>query len=143
MAVIMKKEQQEDFVLNENLSTTKEEKPKGKDADYYTRILVAFTFAASALLILFNVVTGFFPVKSVIQIQSTASLSSSTTSPLVTSSASQEQQAGVVYWTAGGSVYHLRRDCSTLARSTDILSGSVDSAHKAGKANACKKCGGS
>ena len=56
----MKKEQQEDFVLNENLSTAQEEKPKEKDADYYTRILVAFTFAASALLILFNVVTDFF-----------------------------------------------------------------------------------
>lgn len=162
----MEKKKQDDFVLNKELSTA-EEQPKGKDADHYTRILVAFTFAACALLILFNVVSGFFPVKSTIEFQSTPSFSQSTVSfsqitstsqsETLISSYSQSQQTksspsyssteqpivSMVYWTPKGSVYHLRRDCSALSRSTNVLSGTVENAHKAGKANVCKICGGS
>jgi len=47
-----------------------------------------------------------------------------------------------VYWTPGGRVYHARRDCSTLSRSTTVLSGTVSQAMNAGKPALCKVCGG-
>lgn len=47
----------------------------------------------------------------------------------------------IVYWTKGGSVWHISRSCSALKNSTDILSGSEDEALAAGKSRACKKCG--
>lgn len=46
-----------------------------------------------------------------------------------------------VYWTKGGSVWHVSRGCSALKNSTDILSGTEDEALAAGKSRVCKKCG--
>lgn len=48
----------------------------------------------------------------------------------------------IVYWTANSSVWHIRRDCSSLSRSTDIKEGSVDDAIKAGLERVCKRCSG-
>lgn len=44
---------------------------------------------------------------------------------------------GTVYWTPGGSVYHKRTSCPSLARSKTILSGSVA---QSGKSRGCKNC---
>jgi len=47
----------------------------------------------------------------------------------------------VVYWTAGGSVWHITDACSALAKSKSILSGSEAQAAEAGKTRVCKRCG--
>ena len=44
---------------------------------------------------------------------------------------------GTVYWTPGGSVYHKRTSCPSLARSKTIYSGSVA---ESGKSRGCKNC---
>lgn len=46
-----------------------------------------------------------------------------------------------VYWTPGGSVWHVTKACSSLSRSKEIIAGSVASAQAAGKDRACKRCG--
>lgn len=43
-----------------------------------------------------------------------------------------------VYWTEGGKVWHVSRECSALARSKNVCSGSVGDSHKDRK---CKICG--
>ncbi len=43
-----------------------------------------------------------------------------------------------VYWTPGGSVYHIEKSC--LSRSTIIESGTVQDAQNSGKENLCKTC---
>lgn len=53
-----------------------------------------------------------------------------------------EEAAALVYWTAGGSVWHEEKGCSALAKSKNILSGSVDDARHAGKSRGCKRCTG-
>ncbi len=50
-------------------------------------------------------------------------------------------EKGEVYWTEGGEVWHLTENCSSLSRSKNILSGSVDDAIGAGKERACMRCG--
>lgn len=45
--------------------------------------------------------------------------------------------SGTVYWTPGGSVYHKRKSCPSLARSKTIYSGSVA---ESGKSRGCKNC---
>lgn len=45
--------------------------------------------------------------------------------------------SGTVYWTPGGSVYHKRTSCPSLARSNTILSGSIA---QSGKSRGCKNC---
>ena len=62
------------------------------------------------------------------------------TTPPVTS-APTEKQTDTVYWVKNGGVWHLRRDCSSLSRSKEILSGTVDEAIAAGKERVCKRCG--
>lgn len=47
-----------------------------------------------------------------------------------------------VFWTVGGSVWHVTAECSALAKSKSILSGSETEAQQAGKTRACKRCGG-
>ena len=42
-----------------------------------------------------------------------------------------------VYWTPGGSVWHSDPDCSALARSNDVRSGTVA---QSGKSRGCKRC---
>ncbi len=44
----------------------------------------------------------------------------------------------IVYWTPNGTVYHLRRSCSSLSRSRTVLSGTIAASHKP---RACKICG--
>jgi len=46
----------------------------------------------------------------------------------------------IVFWTDGGSVYHTSKDCTTLSKSKNINSGSVDSAAVAGKSRGCSTC---
>lgn len=66
----------------------------------------------------------------VVPINGTTASSSDTTVP-----------GGEVYWVPSGKVWHIRIDCSSLSRSTTILSGSVADAQAAGKERVCKKCG--
>ena len=46
-----------------------------------------------------------------------------------------------VYWTAGGSVWHVSRECSALAKSKSVQSGEEADALAAGKTRVCKRCG--
>lgn len=48
----------------------------------------------------------------------------------------------VVYWVAGGEVWHLRRDCSSIAGAASVQEGSEADARAAGKDRVCKRCGG-
>lgn len=48
----------------------------------------------------------------------------------------------IVYWTPNGSVWHIKENCSSLSKSTDIRSGSTDDAIAAGMERVCKRCGG-
>ncbi len=54
-----------------------------------------------------------------------------------TGSSSGSKKTATVYWTPGGSVYHVSKNCPTLSRSGTILSGSIS---KSGKSRACKVC---
>ena len=47
-----------------------------------------------------------------------------------------------VWWTDGGSVWHMTRECSALAKSKSVRSGSAADAEAVGKTRACKRCGG-
>lgn len=47
----------------------------------------------------------------------------------------------VVYWTVGGSVWHVTDACTALAKSKSILSGTEAAAQQAGKTRVCKRCG--
>ena len=47
-----------------------------------------------------------------------------------------------VYWTASGSVWHVTRECSALAKSKSVQAGAEADAIAAGKTRACKRCGG-
>lgn len=46
-------------------------------------------------------------------------------------------KAGTVYWTSGGSVYHLQEDCGHLKRSKNVQNGSI---LESGKTRACEDC---
>ena len=56
--------------------------------------------------------------------------------------AAQDNVASTVYWVSSGEVWHLNQGCSSLSRSKNILSGTVEAAMAAGKTRVCKKCGG-
>lgn len=49
---------------------------------------------------------------------------------------------GTVYWVKNGKVWHTSKNCSSLSRSKDIISGTTDQALNNGKERACKKCEG-
>lgn len=58
-------------------------------------------------------------------------------------SAEQLKEANVgkvVYWTEGGSVFHLDEDCSHLNRSYELTAGTPEEAEQAGKSRLCKSC---
>ena len=57
---------------------------------------------------------------------------------VVKAKTSAKTGGGKVYWTPGGSVYHLSRNCRTLKRSRVIKSGTI---RQSGKKRACKVCG--
>lgn len=46
----------------------------------------------------------------------------------------------IVYWTAGGSVWHTDRNCGSIANSSAVVSGTINEAAAAGKTRACMKC---
>lgn len=46
-----------------------------------------------------------------------------------------------VFWTDGGSVWHVTENCSALAKSKTVLSGSREEAMADGKTRVCKRCG--
>ena len=46
-----------------------------------------------------------------------------------------------VFWTAGGSVWHVTAECSALAKSKSVSSGTEEQAKQAGKSRVCKRCG--
>ena len=54
--------------------------------------------------------------------------------------AGTDMPEGTVFWTAGGKVYHTDRGCYHLAKSTNVLSGSVADAEQAGKTGLCSAC---
>ena len=71
-------------------------------------------------------------------ITETANISETTAAPETTAAINQEQ---TVYWVKNGEVWHISINCPSLARSKNILSGSLDDAMAAGKERACKRCG--
>lgn len=72
---------------------------------------------------------------------STATPAPNPTAPPATkapAAAADEPQGNTVYWVLNGKVWHTTPNCSTLSRSSDIRSGTID---ESGKSRACKKCG--
>ena len=61
---------------------------------------------------------------------------------VVSSDTAMNGESATVYWTEGGSVWHLSDSCSSLSKTdpADIVSGSEEEAIAAGKERACKKC---
>lgn len=53
------------------------------------------------------------------------------------SNTSGSKKTATVYWTPGGAVYHVSRNCPTLSRSRTVLSGSISDSKKS---RACKVC---
>ncbi|MCQ2345178.1 MAG: hypothetical protein MJZ82_00225 [Paludibacteraceae bacterium] len=51
-----------------------------------------------------------------------------------------EQATENVYWTKGGSVYHIYEDCQHLDRSDSLFLGTATEAEAAGKQRLCKTC---
>lgn len=49
-----------------------------------------------------------------------------------------DTQTETVYWVPNGKVWHTTQNCSTLSRSHDIRSGTIE---ESGKSRCCKKCG--
>lgn len=47
---------------------------------------------------------------------------------------------GVYYWTESGTKYHKWSDCGHLKNSANIISGTLDEAHEAGKEDLCSSC---
>jgi len=73
----------------------------------------------------------------------TATPQATPTSAPMPSPAEQQETTAVpqtetVYWVPNGKVWHTTPNCSTLSRSNNILSGTIE---ESGKARACKKCG--
>lgn len=53
----------------------------------------------------------------------------------------QLPETDTVYWVKNGEVWHVSAKCSTLSRSKEILSGTVEAAKESGKERVCKRCG--
>ena len=51
-----------------------------------------------------------------------------------------EPQESVVYWTPGGETWHSTRNCPSLKRSKNIISGTVEQAKAAHKNRPCANC---
>lgn len=51
-----------------------------------------------------------------------------------------ESGAAVLFWTSNGKVWHASAECSSLKRSTNINSGTIEEAEAAGKQRACSVC---
>jgi hypothetical protein len=49
-------------------------------------------------------------------------------------------QGDTVWWTPNGEVYHTHRDCVSLKRSSEILSGTIEEALSHGKSRLCNIC---
>ena len=54
---------------------------------------------------------------------------------------SADEAVDTVYWVKNGEVWHTKSTCSSLSRSKNILSGTVEEAMLAGKNRVCKRCG--
>ena len=52
----------------------------------------------------------------------------------------EEEPDNTVYWTKGGGVYHLYKDCGYIKSSSEILSGTVEEALEAKKSGVCSRC---
>ncbi|MBQ2765474.1 MAG: hypothetical protein IJF48_00620, partial [Clostridia bacterium] len=46
-----------------------------------------------------------------------------------------------VYWVKGGEVWHVKKTCSSLSNSKNILTGSIEEAMSNGKTRKCSRCG--
>lgn len=73
-------------------------------------------------------------------VESSASSSETFPNTSITVITSSDEDPELVYWTENGSVYHLKKDCSSLRRSTNILQGSIAEALAAKKERVCKTC---
>ena len=49
-------------------------------------------------------------------------------------------ESTAVYWTEGGSKYHLFADCAHLSKSDNVKTGNMENAAEAGKSECCKTC---
>ncbi len=64
------------------------------------------------------------------------------TSTDATKDVADDEATDTVYWVKNGEVWHTKSACSSLSRSKNILSGTVEDAMLAGKTRVCKRCGG-
>lgn len=46
----------------------------------------------------------------------------------------------IYYWTPNGTRYHIFKDCGSLSRSKNILSGTIEEGMATGKSGLCKNC---
>ena len=68
------------------------------------------------------------------------------TAPLLSGKTDSENQShddneDTVYWVNGGEVWHVKKTCSSLSHSKNILTGSVEEAISNGKTRQCSRCG--
>ncbi len=62
------------------------------------------------------------------------------TTPSKVTSPTGDEIGRTVYWVESGKVWHTTKNCSSLSRSKNILSGSISAAKAVGKERVCKKC---
>ncbi len=70
-----------------------------------------------------------------------ADTESSITDDFETDSQIHNDNEDTVYWVKGGEVWHLKRTCSSLSNSRNILTGTVEEAVANGKIRQCSRCG--
>ena len=73
--------------------------------------------------------------------QPSVTVESDDTSTDQTGAAADDEVTDTVYWVKNGEVWHTKSTCSSLSRSKDIRSGTVEEAMLAGKDRVCKRCG--
>lgn len=65
---------------------------------------------------------------------------SSLTDDLGTDSQIHDDNEDTVYWVKGGEVWHVKRTCSSLSHSKNILTGTLEEAVANGKTRQCSRC---
>ncbi len=83
------------------------------------------------------------PIPETSAIAETSSTPETTAPPETTAEppSQTDTQTVTVYWVPNGEVWHTKINCSTLSRSKNILSGTLEAAMQAGKERVCKRCG--
>jgi len=85
-----------------------------------------------------NVIFSYIRLMSPLSTPSPTPVSAPLPTPIPTIAPTpQQEQASIVFWVPNGSVYHTNQDCSSLARSRDIRSGTRA---ESGMPRRCQRC---